>query len=201
MSMASNSIVHTSALTTVGNTPLVRLGSIVPEGAADVLVKLEWFSPTGSYKDRMALAMIENAERRGELKPGMTVVEYTGGSTGSSLAYICAVKGYRFQVVTSDVVAIEKRRTMAAFGAEMTVLESGDGKNTPKLIRRMIATAAGRAMTRRLARQEGLLVGISSGVNVAGAIELAQELGRGHTVVTVAVDTGLKYLAGTVFEI
>ena len=82
----------------VGHTPVVRLSKIVPEGAADVFVKLEWFNPTCSYKDRMALAMVTEAERRGDLTPGMTVVEYTGGSTGSSLAYVCAAKGYRFQV-------------------------------------------------------------------------------------------------------
>ena len=80
----------------IGNTPVVKLDAVVPEAGADVFVKLEWFNPTGSYKDRMALAIIEEAERRGDLRPGMTVVEYTGGSTGSSLAFVCAVKGYRF---------------------------------------------------------------------------------------------------------
>lgn len=83
-----------STLMAIGNTPVVRLRQgFVGTGNADVLVKLEYFSPTGSYKDRMALAMIEGAEARGDLKPGMTVLEYTGGSTGSSLAFICAVKG------------------------------------------------------------------------------------------------------------
>ena len=80
-------------LQAIGNTPLVRLQKVVPPTSAEVLVKLEYFNPTGSYKDRMALAMIEGAEARGELRPGMTVVEYTGGSTGSSLAFVCAVKG------------------------------------------------------------------------------------------------------------
>jgi hypothetical protein len=89
-------------LDAIGHTPVVRLNKVMPAGAADVYVKLEWFNPTGSYKDRMALAMIVEAERRGDLTPGMTVVEYTGGSTGSSLAYVCAVKGYRFRVVSSD---------------------------------------------------------------------------------------------------
>ena len=82
-----------------GNTPLVRLRTIVPDGAAEVLVKLEYYNPTGSYKDRMALSMIERAEQRGTIKPGMTVVEYTGGSTGVSLAFVCAVKGYRCRIV------------------------------------------------------------------------------------------------------
>jgi cysteine synthase len=299
----------------VGHTPLVRLNKVVPQGAADVFVKLEWFNPTGSYKDRMALAMIEEAEKRGDLRPGMTVVEYTGGSTGSSLAFVCAVKGYRFRVVSSDAFAIEKRRTMTALGAELVIVPSEDGRITPDLVPRMIERARelaaepgtyftdqlnnedmvvgyrtigeelvdqldgpidvfcaavgtagmvmgvaqalaaagsptrvvvfepaatpvltagttgthrvegvgigfvpplldtdlfeearaieeddGREMARRLAAEEGLLSGISSGLNVAGAVGIAQELGEGHTVVTVAVDTGLKYLGGDLFE-
>ena len=303
-----------SMLDVIGRTPVVQLQEVVPEGAADVFVKLEWFNPTGSYKDRMALAMIEEAERRGDLRPGMTVVEYTGGSTGSSLAFVCAAKGYRFRVVSSDAFAEEKLRTMVAFGAELTVVPSEGGRITPDLLPRMIAKAeelaaepdtfwtdqlrnhdslvgyravgeelleqldrpidafcaavgtaglamgvsqalrdggsgarvvvlepastpvlttgsagthgvegigigfvpplldhdayhaaraidetAGREMARRLAAEEGLLAGTSSGLNVAGAIELAAEFGRGHTVVTVAVDTGLKYLAGDLY--
>ncbi len=299
----------------VGHTPLVRLGKVVPPGAADVFVKLEWFNPTGSYKDRMALAMIEEAENRGDLVPGMTVVEYTGGSTGSSLAFVCAVKGYPFRVVSSDAFAIEKRRTMTALGAELILVPSEDGKITPDLIPRMMERASelaaepgsyftdqinnpdslvgyrkigdelidqldrpidvfcaavgtggmsmgvaralqdagsptrvvvfepastpvitagvtgkhrvegigigfvpplldpgmydearaieedeGREMARRLASEEGLLAGISSGLNIAGAVQIATELGEGHTVVTVAVDTGLKYLGGDLFE-
>lgn len=299
----------------VGHTPLVRLNKVVPPKAADLFVKLEWFNPTGSYKDRMALAMIEEAEKRGDLTPGMTVVEYTGGSTGSSLAFVCAVKGYRFRVVSSDAFAIEKRRTMTALGAELTLVPSEDGKITPDLVPRMVEKAAefaaepgtyftdqlnnadsivgyrnigeelvgqldrpidvfcaavgtagmamgvsealaaagsparvvifepastpvitsgvsghhrvegigigfvpplldedmyqeartieeddGREMARRLASEEGLLAGISSGLNIAGAAQIASELGEGHTVVTVAVDTGLKYLGGDLFD-
>jgi cysteine synthase A len=299
----------------VGHTPLVRLNKVVPRDAADVFVKLEWFNPTGSYKDRMALAMIEEAEKRGDLEPGMTVVEYTGGSTGSSLAFVCAVKGYRFRVVSSDAFAIEKRRTMTALGAELSLVPSEDGKITPDLVPRMMEKAAelasepgtyftdqlnnadsivgyrgigeelvdqldrpidvfcaavgtagmtmgvaqalaaagsparvvifepastpvitsgisgrhrvegigigfvpplldqemyqeartieeddGREMARRLASEEGLLAGISSGLNIAGAVQIATELGEGRTVVTVAVDTGLKYLGGDLFE-
>lgn len=303
-----------SMLEVVGGTPVVRLSKVVADDAADVFVKLEWFNPTGSYKDRMALAMIEEAERRGELEPGMSVVEYTGGSTGGSLAYVCAVKGYRFRVVSSDAVAEEKLKTMVALGAELTIVESEGGKVTPNLVSRMIEQAReyakepgtywtdqlnnpdslvgyrevgrelleqmdrpidvfcaaagtagltmgvsgalhdggsntrivvfepastpvisggeagthgiegigigflpplldpdrydevraieeedGRAMARRLAAEEGLLAGTSSGLNVAGAVAIAEELGAGHTVVTVAVDTGLKYLAGDLF--
>ena len=131
-----------SMLDMVGNTPVVKLAKVVPSNAADVYVKLEWFNPTGSYKDRMALAMITEAESRGDLTSGMTVVEYTGGSTGSSLAYVCAAKGYRFRVVSSDAFAEEKLKTMRAFGADLTIIESDGGKVTPELTPRMIAKAA-----------------------------------------------------------
>ena len=304
-----------SMVDVVGDTPVVQLSKVVPPDSASVFVKLEWFNPTGSYKDRMALAMIEEAEKRGDLHPGMTVVEYTGGSTGSSLAYVCAVKGYAFKVVSSDAFAEEKLKTMQAFGADLTIVPSKDGKVTPDLIPRMIAKAAeyaeepgtywtdqlnnsdslvgyrgignelleqmdrpidvfcaavgtaglsmgvsaalsdggsnakivifepastpfittgragthhvegigigfmpplldqdrydeartvdeaeGRSMARRLAAQEGLLAGTSTGLNVTGAIEIARELGPEHTVVTVAVDTGLKYLTGDLYS-
>jgi cysteine synthase A len=304
-------------LDAIGNTPLARLARIVPEGAADVYVKLEFYNPTGSYKDRMALSMIERAEQRGALRPGMTVVEYTGGSTGISLAFVCAVKGYRCRIVSSDAVAKEKLRSMEIFGAELEVLQSQGGKLTADLVPRMMARAreiaaegqsyatdqmrnpdmvagyeplgeellrqvprpidvfcaasgtsgmlmgasrplkraganqatriiafepatsavlsggpagqhgvegvapgfvppqfdrgvvsetraidetAGRHMARELARHEGIFAGTSTGLNVAGAIQLARELGAGHTVVTVAVDSGLKYLAGDLYD-
>src|SRR6187200_3126189 len=103
-----------NVLETIGRTPVVRLHRLVSPKHADVFVKLEYFNPTGSYKDRMALAMIEGAERKGALRPGMRVVEYTGGSTGSSLAMVCAVKGYRFVVLSSDAFAKEKLLTMTA---------------------------------------------------------------------------------------
>lgn len=307
--------IRPSTLQAIGNTPLVRLNKIVPPNSADVLVKLEYVNPTGSYKDRMALAMIEEAEKRGDLRPGMTVVEYTGGSTGSSLAFVCAVKGYRFRVVSSDAFAQEKLRTMQAFGAELTIVPSEGGKITPDLIPRMmevakeiaaegnaywtnqfhnrdavkgyqsigrelleqvdgpihtycggvgtagmligVATALreggaqtrvvalepaespllttgkpgthhvegigtgfvppmldqalydearainedlARQTARRMAREEGVFAGISSGLNVAAALQIAQEIGPGHTVVTVAVDSGLKYLAGDLYK-
>lgn len=301
-------------LNAIGNTPLVRLNKIVPEGAADVWVKLEYYSPTGSYKDRMALSMIENAEARGDLKPGMTVVEYTGGSTGISLAFVCAVKGYRCRIVSNDAVAKEKLRAMEVFGAELDVLKSEGGKLTADLVPRMMtrareiaaegpsyatdqmrnpdmvagyeslgeellrqmknpihtfcaavgtsgmlmgtarvlrrkspatrivafepATSAvlsggapgahgvegvapgfvppqfdrsvvnetrgideqhGRRIARELARREGLFAGTSTGLNVAGAIQIAREIGPGPSVVTVAVDSGLKYLSGDLY--
>ena len=303
-------------LSAIGNTPLVRLARIVPKGSGDVWVKLEYYNPTGSYKDRMALSMIERAERRGDLKPGMTVVEYTGGSTGISLALVCAVKGYRCRIVCNDAVALEKRRSMEVFGAELEVLKSEGGKLTPDLVPRMMARAreiaaegpsyatdqmrnpdmvagyeslgeellkqvpgggpihafcgavgtsgmlmgTGRVLKRAdpktrivalepatsavlsgqvpgrhgvegvapgfvppqfdralvsevraideaearhmawtLARQEGLFAGTSTGLNVVAALQIAKELGAGHTVVTVAVDSGLKYLAGDLY--
>ena len=125
----------------IGDTPLVRLSKLVEPGLAEVWVKLEAANPTGSYKDRMALAMIEGAERDGRLKPGQPVVEYTGGSTGSSLAFVSAVKGYPLHIVTSDAFADEKLRTMEAFGARLEILSSPKGI-TPQLIPRMRARAA-----------------------------------------------------------
>src|SRR4026209_154625 len=133
--MAMISTAH-SVLKAIGDTPLVRLRRIVPAGSADVLVKLESVNPTGSYKDRMALAMIEGAEARGILRPGMRVVEFTGGSTGSSLAMVCAAKGYRFVVLSSDAFAREKLLTMTAFGAELRMVPSDGGKVTPALFER-----------------------------------------------------------------
>jgi len=302
-------------LRAIGNTPVVKLRRILQPESAEVLVKLEYYNPTGSYKDRMALAMIEGAEARGDLKPGMEVVEYTGGSTGSSLALVCAVKGYHFTPISSDGFAREKLETMRAFGADLQVVASDGGKLTPDLFLRMKAEAErraqdentfytsqfhnedalngyqnigrelvaqaggkidaycggvgtagmlmgvsrafkeagcaariialepasspvlteghggahrvegispgvipphlksdyydearavdeaeGRATARRLAREEGIFTGTSSGLNVAAALQLAAELGPGHTVATVAVDTGLKYLAGDLFS-
>ena len=127
-------------LDTIGATPIVRLQRLVEPGMAEVWVKVESQNPTGSYKDRMALAMIEGAERDGRLRPGQTVVEYTGGSTGSSLAYVCALKGYPLRIVTSDAFSHEKLRTMQAFGAELEVIESPQGI-TPDLVPRLMARA------------------------------------------------------------
>ena len=312
----STSQLEHSTLRTIGNTPVVQLRNVVPPNSADVLIKLEYFNPTGSYKDRMALAMIEEAERRGDLHSGMTVVEYTGGSTGSSLAFVCAVKGYTFKVVSSDAFSKEKLDTMRAFGAELELIPSQDGKITSDLIPRMIERAKNIAqvdhtyftdqfnnkdiiqgyahigyellqqvakpieafcggvgtagmlmgvshalreantqtriialepstspvistgtpgthhiegigvgfvpplldkdyyddvrgldeaeaqqMARKLAREEGIFSGTSTGLNVVGALQLAEELGPDHTVVTVAVDTGLKYLTGDLYKI
>src|SRR5687768_14629324 len=131
-----------SVLRTIGRTPLVHLQRLVTRGSADVFVKLEYFDPTGSYKDRMAVAMIEGAERRGALRPGMRVVEYTGGSTGSSLAMVCAMKGYRFHPLSSDAFAAEKLDTMRAFGADLEIVPSENGRVTPALFDRFKARIA-----------------------------------------------------------
>lgn len=313
----SESGIRSSALDTIGGTPLLRLRTVVPAGAGQVLVKVEGGNPTGSYKDRMARAIIEGAERRGDLPPGRRVVEFTGGSTGSSLAFVCAVKGHPLTLVSSDAFAPEKLRTMRAFGAELLVVPSDGGRITPDLFVRMreqvddiiardgafwtdqfnnrdalvgyatlgeeileqahrggaavdvfcagvgtagmlagVSTALRRAgssarvvalepttspvltagtggphrveglatgvvpplltedvydqaravdeqvarqLALALARQEGILAGTSGALNVLGAIGLAEELGAGHTVVTVTPDTGLKYLAGDLF--
>src|SRR4030095_2948678 len=128
-------------LQAIGNTSLVRLRTVVPPGCAEILVKLEWENPTGSLKDRMAQAVIERAERDGRLKPGDTVVEYTGGSTGTSLAWVCAARGYRTRIVTSDAFSLEKRDHMAALGAELTLVPSEGGMTTKQLILDMIEAA------------------------------------------------------------
>ena len=125
----------------IGNTPLIKLERLSEPGCAEIYVKYEGGNPTGSMKDRMALSMIEGAERRGDLKPGGKVVEYTGGSTGSSLAMVCANKGYHAHFVCSDAFAQEKLRTMKAFGAELDIIPSGDGKITAKLIQSLIDRA------------------------------------------------------------
>ena len=125
----------------IGNTPLIRLEKLVEPGSAEIYVKYEGANPTGSMKDRMAFSMIEGAEKRGELKPGGKVVEYTGGSTGSSLAMICAMKGYKAHFVSSDAFAEEKLRTMKAFGAELEIFPSENRSITASLISSMIARA------------------------------------------------------------
>lgn len=310
----STTIPSRNILDSIGNTPCVELCNVIPDGCARVFIKLEGLNPTGSYKDRMARSVIEEAERRGELRPGMTVVEATGGSTGSSLAFVCAIKGYRFRVVSSNAFAEEKLKTMSAFGAIVEIVHSPSGKITPQLIPTMrdrakelsqkddcyyadqfsnldvlvgyeklghelleqipegidafcgavggagmlmgvatvlkenqphcrvvalepasasvitkgygglhtvegigigflppllnkrlyddalaIEEAEGRAMSRRLAKEEGILAGTSTGLNVVAAIELAKQLGPGRVVVTVACDTGLKYVRGNLF--
>jgi cysteine synthase A len=130
-------------LDAIGNTSMVRLRKVVPPHCAQVLVKLEWENPTGSMKDRAAQAMVSKAEEDGRLKPGDSVVEYTGGSTGASLALICASKGYRLRIVTSDAFSPEKRDHMSALGAELTLVPSEGGRTTRKLILDMIETARG----------------------------------------------------------
>jgi cysteine synthase A len=127
---------------TIGGTRLIELQRVVPAGSARVLVKLESGNPTGSMKDRMAHAVIAGAIATGKLKPGGTVVEYTGGSTGTSLAFVCATMGYAITLVTSDAFSREKRDHMRALGANVIELPSNGGGTTRELIQRMIARAA-----------------------------------------------------------
>jgi cysteine synthase A len=296
-------------LDAIGNTSLVRLRNVVPPSSAGVLAKLEWENSTGSVKDRMAQAVLSRAEQDGRLRPGDTVVEYTGGSTGASLALVCAAKGYRIKIVSSDAFSPEKLNQMAALGAELTLVPSEGGRTTKKLILDMIETArrlsqephtywtdqlnnrdsiAGyyalgeeiwnqtdgkvdafvhsvgtaassrgvatvlkrhnssirivvvepaessvllggepgphkiegigigyrpplwdptlvddivavttedaKEMARRLAREEALFAGTSSGANVVAALQVAERLGPAVTVVTLMADSGLKYL-------
>lgn len=125
----------------IGNTPIVKLQKILEKGCGEVYVKLEAYNPTGSKKDRMALAMIEGAERRGLLKKGMTVVEYSGGSTGAGLAFVCTLKGYRFRLITADVFGKEKIGLMRSLGADVEIIKSENGKITKELISKMINRA------------------------------------------------------------
>ena len=301
-------------LQAIGNTSMVQLHRVVPSDCAGIFVKLEWENPTGSMKDRTAQAMIARAEEDGRLKPGYTIVEYTGGSTGISLALICTAKGYHLHIVTSDAFSKEKLRHMAALGAELTMVPSEGGLTTKKLILDMIeaareisrrpqtfwtdqlnnadsitgyyslaeeirsqtngkidafvhsvGTAASirgvatvlkrhnpkikiiavepgesavlsggqpgphkiegvgigfmpplwdqslideiiavktedaKAMARRLAHEEGLFAGTSSGANVVAAIEVARRMGPDARIATLMVDSGMKYLSTDVF--
>ncbi|KAH7195070.1 tryptophan synthase beta subunit-like PLP-dependent enzyme [Fusarium oxysporum] len=136
------SVPVSNVLDTIGNTPCVRLNNVVPKACAQVYLKLEYFSPTGSYKDRLAKSIIEEAEKRGSLKPGMTVAEASGGSTGSSLALVCAAKGYKCIVVSSNAFAIEKLRTMSALGTQVDIIHSHSGKIHADLIPSMIQRVA-----------------------------------------------------------
>ncbi|HYT21092.1 MAG TPA: cysteine synthase family protein [Candidatus Polarisedimenticolia bacterium] len=301
---------HRNILHCIGNTSLLALRSIVPENGSRILLKLENENPTGSMKDRMALAMIEAAETDGRLRAGGSVVEYTGGSTGVSLSLICAVKGYPLHIVTSDAFAREKLEHMKILGAKLQIVRSESGGMTEKLTRDMIeaariiaekpgsfwtdqlnnkdqlpayhkmaeeiwiqtngqidgfvqsvgtaaslrgngealrryneqirivavepsespvlsggqpgshkidgvgagfvvplwqegmadqieqvSTEEAKAMVIRLAREEGLFAGTSTGGNVIAALRLAQQLGPDATIVTVMCDTGMKYLS------
>ncbi len=302
-------------LSAIGGTPLVALRRVVHAGSARVVLKLEGANPTGSMKDRVARAMVAAAAADGRLKPGGTVVEYTGGSTGVSLAFICAALGYRARLVSSDAFSEEKLRSMVAYGAELTVIPSGDRRITETLIRSMIARAqeiarepghwacdqlgnrdgesgyhglgeemweqaGGRIdafvqsvgsahslhgtahvlrrhnpklhvaavepaespvlsggtpgshriegigigfvpalwrrdevheiltvstedandMARRLAREEAVFAGTSTGANVVAALRIARRLGPGATVGAIAVDSGLRYLSTELYR-
>jgi cysteine synthase A len=307
--------IGTNILQAIGNTSLVQLRNVVPQGCAKIFVKLEWENPTGSMKDRMAQAMISRAEENGRLSPGDTIVEYTGGSTGISLALICVAKGFRLHIISSDAFSQEKLKHMSALGAKLTLIPSEGGLTTKKLILDMIeaakeiskrphtywtdqlnnvdsiagyfplaeeiwgqtngkidafvhcvGTAASsrgvatvlkrynpklkiiivepaesavlsggqpgphkiegvgigytpplwdqslvdeimavgtdeaKAMARRLAREEGLFAGTSSGANVIAAIRTAERLGPDASIATLMVDSGLKYLSTDVFK-
>ncbi len=307
--------VHHDVSGAIGQTSLVALRRVVPPGCARILVKMEGENPTGSMKDRMARAMISRAEQDGRLKPGGTIVEYTGGSTGAALALVAAAKGYRIRIVSSEAFSEDKLTQMAALGAELTLIPSQGGLITRQLILDMIEaarrfsqepgsywtdqltnadaiigyhglgeeiwaqtggrvdafvqsigtsaslqgvaavlrreqpavrivavepgesavlsggpagahriegigigrvppmwqpdivseiiaipTADAEEMARRLAREEGLFAGTSSGGNVLAAIRVGQRLGPGATVVTLLVDSGLKYLRTDVYR-
>jgi len=161
-------------LRAIGNTSMVRLRRVVPLDCAEILAKLEWENPTGSVKDRMAQAVISRAEEDGRLRQGGTVVEYTGGSTGASLALVCAAKGYRLRIVSSDAFSREKLDQMAALGAELTLVPSEAGRTTKKLILEMIETA------RELSREPGCCWTdqLNNRDSIAGYYSLGEEIWR-----------------------
>jgi cysteine synthase A len=130
-----------SILSAIGNTPLVELGQIVPDGSARIVAKIESSNPTGSMKDRMALAAISAAEAEQRLRPGGTIIEYTGGTTGISLAFVAAARGYRMRVIYSDAFSEEKDLMMRALGAEVVMVPSYGEGITEGLIKRMIEKA------------------------------------------------------------
>ena len=119
--------IYNNIVETIGDTPLVRLNRVVPEGAAEVLVKLDWFNPGGSVKDRIGYSMIDEAEKRGELKPGMTIVEPTSGNTGIGLALVAAARGYKLVAILPDTVSTERRKLLKAFGATIHLTEGPKG--------------------------------------------------------------------------
>ena len=119
--------IYTSIDQLIGNTPLLKLNRIVPEDAADVYVKLEFFNPAGSIKDRIALAMIEKAEAEGKLKPGDTIIEPTSGNTGIGLASVAAAKGYHLIIVMPETMSVERRKLMQGYGAELILTPGADG--------------------------------------------------------------------------
>src|SRR5205807_1028535 len=195
--------------------PLVRLRRLAPENGAERWVKLEYLNPTGSMKDRMALSMIEGAERDGLIEAGTTVVEYTGGSTGPALALVCRAKAYRARIVISACFSEERMQLMRALGAELEVIDAVEerGRVTAQDIANMVERAAELApervddvwpiedqeaieMTARLAQEEGIFAGVSTGANVVAARRLAASLGPDAVVVTLAVDSGFKYMTG-----
>ena len=156
----------------IGNTSMVRLRKIVPPDCGDIFVKLEWENPSGSLKDRMAEAVISRAEEDGRLKRGDTVVEYTGGSTGTSLALVCAAKAYRLHIVTSDAFSPDKRDHMRALGAELTLVPSEGGRTTRKLILDMIEAA------RALSEEPGTywIDQLHNADSIAGYFPLGEEI-------------------------
>lgn len=137
MEFEGSAMLASTALDAVGNTPIVNLGAIVPDNAAEVWLKLEGGNPTGSFKDRMAVSVLGRAMERGDLHPGNRVIEYTGGSTGTALAFVSAVLGLKFTAVFSDAFSDSKRMAMEAFGAEVLVEKSVNRSITPELIQRM----------------------------------------------------------------
>ena len=142
--------IYDSITDLIGNTPLVRLNKVVPEGAAEVVVKLESFNPLSSVKDRIAISMVEDAERKGELRPGGTIVEATSGNTGIGLAFVAAAKGYRCTLVMPDTMSVERRKLLQALGAELILTPGPKGiKEAQRLAEEYAAKTPGSWLSRQ----------------------------------------------------
>src|SRR3989442_395690 len=195
-----------SVLDLIGRTPVVRLNRLPKPGGAVVVAKVESLNPGGSVKDRIALSMVEDAERQGILHPGGTLVEPTSGNTGIGLAIAAAVKGYRLILTMPDDMSVERQRLLARLGAEIHLTPAIEGMTgavfVPGVLNRDIIDEIitvrdedAIAWSRRLAREEGLLAGISGGAAAFAACAVAATLTRQQLVLTVLPDTGERYLS------
>jgi len=215
--------IYNSITELVGKTPVIKLNSIVPEGSADVYVKLEAFNPGSSVKDRIALRMIEDAEKAGTIKPGDTIVEPTSGNTGIGLAWVGAAKGYKVVIVMPDTMSVERRKIIQAYGAELVLTPGSEGMKGAIAKAKEVAAERNGWVPLQFANPsnpavhaattgqeiledfgaEGLdafVAGIGTGGTISGVSKVAAELGEGKKVLTLLPDNGERYLSTTLYD-